>query len=784
MVVGHCVHMSVRSTRIKKGTIVKLYSPLTSWCGFLLLSLLLAAPFAAAKAESQERYGQLADLLEDEDSRGALIQDLRRLADGEDRTTAATEEQAETGALPQRIADATQQMAEATVSELGDALSALRSLDLRGEEQDLAALGAATLDLLLVIVATVAAFLVLRRLARGLFSRANRWALQPGAMPPILRRTIAVLGAALVDLAVVVLAWVIGYVLALAFIGEAGAMESRHSLFLNAFLLIEVFKAAIRVLFASRDEGLRLLPLPGEEAAYWNAWLARLASFIGYGLMLVVPLINMNLSPALGRGVGLLIMLGAFLYALAIILQNRPRVRGQLEAAAANSGMAFTRFLISGLARTWHVIAIAYFGALAVVSITRPEDALPFMAQATVQSVVAILVGFMVSATLSQIIGRRIQVPEETRLKFPLLEARLNSYIPTSLKLMRLLILLIVIGVVADAWGIFDLAEWIVSDAGTSTIGTIISLILILGLTLAAWLLFASWIEHRLNPQAGHGEPGPREKTLLTIFRNAVAIVLVVMTTMIVLAEIGINIGPLIAGAGVLGLAIGFGAQKLVEDVINGLFIQLENAISVGDIVTVAGVTGEVEKLTIRSISIRDLSGTFHIIPFSSVNSVSNYMREFAYHLGVYGVAYRENVDEVITVLREAFEELMSDDEARQGVLSDELEVHGLTEFADSSVNVRVRIKTLPGLQWAIGRAYNRLVKQHFDAAGIEIPFPHTTLYFGEDKDGSAPSANVKLLKGKTRNGKRDEPDAPSAVPPEEARPNPTYKGDYDGADD
>ncbi len=752
-----------------------------SWCHILLIALLLAAPLAPAAAESDQGYSRLADLLEDDASREELIQELRRLA-ADRPDEAADAEDGDGHTLPQRIALSTQQMAEGAVRELNEAFTALRTLDLRGEEQDLLALGSAALDLLLVIVATAVVFLVLRRLARGLFGRANRWALQPGPMPPILRRTLAVLAAAVVDLAVVLLAWVAGYALAVTLIGEAGVIETRHSLFLNAFLVIEVFKAAIRVLFASRDDGLRLLPLAGEEAAYWNAWLARLASFIGYGLMLVVPLISINLSPALGRGAGLLIMLGAFLYALTIILQNRQRVRGQLETAAANSGMAFTRFLTNSLARTWHVIAIAYFAALAVVTVTRPEDALPFMAQATVQSVVAILLGFLVSAMLTQIIGRRIRVPDETRQRFPLLEERLNAYIPNSLKLMRLLILLIVVGVVADAWGFFNLAEWVVSDSGTATIGTLISLILILGLTLAVWLVFASWIEHRLNPAAGHGEPGPREKTLLTIFRNAVAIVLVVMTTMIVLAEIGINIGPLIAGAGVLGLAVGFGAQRLVEDVINGLFIQLENAISVGDIVTVGGVTGEAERLTIRSVSIRDLSGTYHIIPFSSVQSVSNYMREFAYHLGVYRVAYRENVDEVIAVLREAFDELLSDDDARQQILSEELEVHGLTEFADSSVNVRVRIKTLPGSQWAIGRAYNRLVKHHFDAAGIEIPFPHTTLYFGEDKDGTAPPANVNVVRRRALPAGKDEDG--TAVDPKDARTNPTYKGDYDDAED
>lgn len=272
------------------------------------------------------------------------------------------------------------------------------------------------------------------------------------------------------------------------------------------------------------------------------------------------------------------------------------------------------------------------------------------------------------------------------------------------MKAVRLAILLVIVGFVADAWGLFDLMAWYASETGA--------------------------------------------RTLLTIFRNAVAITIIVMTAMIVLAELGINIGPLIAGAGVLGLAIGFGAQKLVQDIITGVFIQLENAINAGDVVSAAGVTGVAEKLAIRSLGIRDLSGTYHLIPFSSVDTVANYMREFAYHGGEYGVAYREDIDEVIVTLRAAFDELMADPEHKTNILA-ELEVHGVTALADSSVNIRVRIKTVPGAQFGIGRAYNRLVKYHLDAAGIEIPFPHMTLYFGEDKDGKVPPAPIVIQSGK-----------------------------------
>ena len=739
----------------------------------MLALALLPTPVLAQDGGHEE----LAALLEDEQARERLIEHLRGAARDDAQATA---EEEEAFSLPRQIANITQGIAEGTVTELNAAVAAIRDVNL-GDGDNLAEFGMAALDLALVVAITVALFFLLRRLSAPLFRRDSDWALQGSAVSQTVRRTIAVVLAAALDVIIVVLAWVGGYVVTLLFVGGTGEMETRHSLFLNAFLLIEVFKAAIRMIFSSRYEGLRLLPMSGEEAAYWNAWLARLAGFIGYGLLVVVPLTNLNFGTGLGRVAGLLIMLVAFIYALVIILQNKTRVRERLEAMASESTFAFTRFLTNLAARFWHLVALAYFAALAVVTVTRPEDALPFMAQATIQTVVAVLLGSLLAVVLTQVISRQIKVPDETRARFPLLEERLNSYIPTGLKIMRLGILIMVLAVIADAWSLFNLGNWLGSDAGARTIGTVVSVALIVVLATLFWIGVASWIEHRLNPDSDGKEPGAREKTLLTIFRNAIAVALIIMTSMIVLSEIGINIGPLIAGAGVLGLAIGFGAQKLVQDIITGVFIQLENAINAGDVVTAGGITGVAEKLTIRSLGLRDVSGTFHIIPFSSVDSVSNYMRDFAYHVGEYGVAYRENIDDVIVKLRDAFDELIAHEEHKQKIIG-ELEVHGVTALADSSVNIRVRIKTIPGVQWAIGREYNRLVKMHFDAAGIEIPFPHMTLYFGEDKDGSAPPAHVSMVHRKALQGRKD--DGRKRVEDGRADANPTFKGDFDDAED
>ena len=175
-----------------------------------------------------------------------------------------------------------------------------------------------------------------------------------------------------------------------------------------------------------------------------------------------------------------------------------------------------------------------------------------------------------------------------------------------------------------------------------------------------------------------------------------------------------------------------------MQDIITGIFIQFENAINEGEVVTAGGITGVVERLSIRSLGLRDLQGVYHIVPFSSVDAVSNFMRGFGYHVAEIGIAYRENIDEAKAVMHAAFDELCQDPEIGPAIIAP-LDWHGLTAFGNSAIMLRARIKTLPGQQWAAGRAYNAIIKRRFDEAGIEIPFPHMTLYFGQDKQGTAP---------------------------------------------
>ena len=756
----------------------------------------LSAESDASVAEEQPSYAALADLLEDEQARQELIELLRNQASELPAGVAAelSPEAAAAGgnvapedvSLPRQLAELTSRVVGDVGGQIEQAVAIVGNIFTgqgAGSSFDMAAFMNAAINLGIVIVATFAIFMVFRRLAKSLFTKISGWSQQGTGLTPVLRLVLCVAIAAVVDILLIALAYVGGNLVATFAVGETGELSTRASLFLNAFLIIELLKAGVRMLFSSRYEGLRLLPISAQEASYWNRWLARLIGMVGYGLMVVVPLVNFYVAATLGQAVGTLIMLLAFIYAVGVVLKNRVRLRDNLNQMGARSTLTASRVSLQLFARTWHLFALIYFLMVFVLTLTRPGDALPFVLFATLKTLGAVVVGLLLSAFLTQTIGRRIQLSDDLRRKLPLLEVRLNSYVPNALRVLRTVIVVAVIMVVLDAWGAFDLAAWYASERGANLVGNLISVAVILVVSLGVWLGLASLIEHKLNPETGHGEPSARAKTLLSLFRNALAIAMVTITGMIVLSEIGINIGPLIAGAGVLGLAIGFGAQKLVQDVITGVFIQVENAMNTGDVVTVGGITGTAERLSIRSVGIRDLSGTYHIVPFSSVDTVSNYMREYGNHVGEYGIGYNESIDEAIEQLQLAFEDLKASDEHGNKLLAD-LTVAGVTALADSSVNIRVVIKTTPGDQWAVGRAYNRLVKLRFDAAGIEIPFPHTTLYFGETKGGKTPPANVRILEAKAERKRTDT--APLSERSEDALQHEPehHKPDHDDVDE
>ncbi|MBS3819925.1 mechanosensitive ion channel family protein [bacterium] len=226
-------------------------------------------------------------------------------------------------------------------------------------------------------------------------------------------------------------------------------------------------------------------------------------------------------------------------------------------------------------------------------------------------------------------------------------------------------------------------------------------------------------------------EAEKRVETLMNILRSIGRILILVIFVMILLKKLGVDIGPMLAGAGILGLAVGFGAQTLVRDIISGFFMLLENQIRTGDYAIINGQGGMVEKIELRTTTLRDFSGTIHIFQNGNINMVSNMTMEWSAMIFEIGVAYKEDTDEVVDIMKEVGEELRNDPDFKENIL-EPLEVFGVDQFADSAVIIKARFKTKPIIQWSVGREYRRRLKKAFDERGIEIPFPHTTVYWGE----------------------------------------------------
>ena len=233
------------------------------------------------------------------------------------------------------------------------------------------------------------------------------------------------------------------------------------------------------------------------------------------------------------------------------------------------------------------------------------------------------------------------------------------------------------------------------------------------------------------NKSIDSTEAEKRIDTLLGIVTMTTRTVVWVMIVLLLLRKLGIDIAPLIAGAGIVGLAVGFGAQELVRDVISGFFILLENQVRTGDVAIINGTGGLVENIGLRTITLRDLSGVVHIFQNGKIDTLSNMTKEWSGMVFDIGVAYKEDTDRVVEIIKNVAEELRTDPEF-QNKINEPIEVFGVDAFADSAVVIKARFKTKPIMQWAVGREYRRRLKKAFDEQNIEIPFPHRTVYWGE----------------------------------------------------
>jgi small-conductance mechanosensitive channel len=496
-------------------------------------------------------------------------------------------------------------------------------------------------------------------------------------------------------------------------------------------------------LLAARAPGLRLFRISDETAVYVQVWVRRLSvvAFYGYAITQLAEVIGVDpaLREVIARFWGLLLAA----MSLIVVLQNRAAIAQRIAGGALTdppnpaptdepmatplpdaeetSGRARRfRAFRRQVAKFWHVLAIAYIVAGYLVWSFQIEGGFAFLLRATVLTAILFVVVRLTDRALRQVFDRSFALPEELKRVLPGLENRANRYLPVLRK--TVLVAIYVVGAFAllQVWGL-DMIGWLSDGSGRPVMAAAFKIVIIILLAGLLSEIVNVAIEHYLRDTDAQGHRiyhSGRMRTLLPLLRNAFRITLGVLVLMVVLSEIGLDIAPLLAAAGVVGLAVGFGAQTLVKDIITGVFILLEDTIAVGDVVDLGGHAGVVEGMTIRTIRLRDGAGAVHTVPFGAVTIVQNMTKDFSYATFDIKVDYREDPDKVIAVTKRVGAEIEKDPSFRYGLLGT-TEIIGLDTFADNGYIIKARIKTRAMSQWDVMRAFNLRLKRAFDDEGM-----------------------------------------------------------------
>ncbi len=674
-----------------------------------------AEPAAAPQAApvSADELDRLVHTLQDDKARARLIEELRALIAAqrgtEEKPAAAT---GVFGQISEQI-DALSGEILAGVAMLVDAPRML--VWVHNQMSDAAARqlwGEAALAFAIVFGTAALAEWIIRRLLNRLLPR----------FPGRRRDTRAVRGL------FAVLGLVLGLLPILGFAGTAYAALSMIleplsrsrltlSILVNAAVEARLILCVVRSVLLPADAGAVFVPLDAETRNYLYIWARRFAFWAIFGYAVPEAAWWLGIPGALYALMLKSVALVLAILAVIFLLQNRAPVATWISGEAAGAlGWARAR---RSLGEIWHVLAILYIAGTYLIYALRIEGGFLYVLRATLLSLITIIAARLIVRFVQGLSRRGFAITPELKAQFPTLEHRANRYIPILTGLISLIVYAFAALTVLQAWNVAAFA-WFSSDLGRRVTGNALSIAVVLIIALALWELGASAIERYLSAIDASDTPRrTRIRTLLPLLRTALLCVIVVMTALIVLSHIGIDIAPLLAGAGVVGVAIGFGSQALVKDVITGLFILLEDQIAVGDIVDVGkDHKGTVEAISVRSIRLRDLAGTVHTVPFSEVTSVKNLTKDFSNVLARITIAYSEDVDRVVQILREASDRMIGDETLRPLILNP-FEFMGVDSLDKFSVVLLVRIRTVPGKQLMVGRAFNRLVKAAFDTYGI-----------------------------------------------------------------
>ena len=483
----------------------------------------------------------------------------------------------------------------------------------------------------------------------------------------------------------------------------------------------------VRMLLSPGTSRLRLFHLRDTTAAYLMYWSRRLilVAVFGYAIGEVGLLLGLSdiAHEALQKGVGLILHL-----CLAImVVQKRRAIRRRLRAPAGATGVAAS--LRNRFANVWHWIALFFLIAGWLVWAIEVPHGYETLLHYFIVTILVLIGARLVLLVLLGVVDRFMRPASQGEGFYPGMYARLGVYHPVVTVALRLTIYLLCVLGLLQLYGLNTFLWLVESTLGLRILSASGTLLVTIVLAFAAWEAINGAVQQHLDRLQREAQlaKSARLRTLLPLLRSTVLITIAIIAGLMILGEIGINIAPLLAGAGIIGVAIGFGSQKLVQDLITGIFLLLENAMQVGDTVTVSGLTGVVEALSVRTIRLRAGDGSVHIIPFSSVTSVTNVNRGLGNASVVVSVAHDEDTDHVSDELKAIVAEMREDADLSAKMLSD-LQLWGVDKVDGASVTIAGQVVCTDSGRWAVQREFNRRMKRRFQELGIRIFNPVQTI--------------------------------------------------------
>ena len=463
-----------------------------------------------------------------------------------------------------------------------------------------------------------------------------------------------------------------------------------------------------------------LFRVRAETAAYIEIWARRIVTVGVSGFAFANVALLLGLHRAGYAALLRLVMLIVHLFIVVIILQCRRPVADAIRAPAGREGAAArARNRIAGL---WHILAIALDLALWAVWAMNIRNGYSLLLQYFVGTIAVALITRLAIIVVLSLIDRGFSIGPDILQRFPGLESRANRYLPLLRKIVSSIIAFIGFVALLEVWGVDAIVWFYGGQIGSRLLSAVVTIGIAALAAAAIWEAINALMDRQLNTLSrdGHYARAARLRTFQPMLRTALLCLIVTVVGLTALSEIGVNIAPLLAGAGIVGIAIGFGSQKLVQDLITGLFLLLENTVQVGDNVSVSGLSGTVENVSIRTIRLRAGDGAVHIVPFSAVTTITNASRGAGNAAVSVNVSYKEDTDRAGQILKDIVAEMRNETEYRQMIRSD-LELWGIDKVDGSMASIVGQIRCTDSGRWPVQREFNRRMKRRFQECGIDI---------------------------------------------------------------